>query len=277
METQNNEDQVVQVNETAGYELAEAHEKASVDVQVSTAKTYPRDVKKSTNQAITIATMDKETAQSCGYALPRAGKHITGPSVHLARIVAQCWGNIRVQFQVKHILAKHVVAEAVAWDLENNYAIKAEVRKKITDKYGKRYNDDMITTTGNAASAIAERNAILRVIPQAITQKVYRETRNLLTGDISDETKLIKRRKEALDYFKEQYGVTENQILKALGLGSVNAIKQDQIVRLLEFDQSIKDGDAKVETIFEPEESKSKEKTNQSKNQKTSSNEKSNE
>jgi hypothetical protein len=275
METQNNDNQQVQVNETNGYELAEAREKASIDVHISTAKRYPRDVKKSTNQAITIATMDQETAQSCGYALPRAGKHITGPSVHLARIVAQCWGNIRIQTQVKHILAKHVVTEAVAWDLENNYAIKAEVRKKIIDRHGKRYNDDMITTTANAASAIAERNAILRVIPQAITQKVYKETRNLITGDISDETKLIKRRKEALDYFKEQYGVTENQILKTLGLGSTNAIKQDQIVRLLELDQSIKDGDAKLETIFEPEYSTSKEKTKQSKNQKISNNEKS--
>ena len=63
----------------------DAVERANVDSQVATAKQYPRSIKRSIDNSIVIATMDAETAQSCGYALPRGGKPITGPSVHLAK------------------------------------------------------------------------------------------------------------------------------------------------------------------------------------------------
>ena len=62
-------------------------ERASVDSQVATAKQYPRNITRSINNSIAMATMDNDTAQSCGYALPRGGKPITGPSVHLAKII----------------------------------------------------------------------------------------------------------------------------------------------------------------------------------------------
>jgi hypothetical protein len=247
---QNNQNDEVQIFQTDASQLVEAQEKAATDVQITTAKAYPRDLKKTINDAIVTATIDNETAQACGYDLPRGNKFISGASVHLARILAQCYGNIRVQFQVKHITQKQVIAEAVAWDLEKNYAVKAEVRKRITDKYGKRFNDDMITVTGNAASAIAERNAILRVLPAAISNKVYKETRNFLAGDMSDESKVLKRRTQAIEYFKNQYGVNEAQICEALGVNTTNAIKQNEVVRLLGIDQAIKDGDTTVRETF---------------------------
>ena len=62
-------------------------ERANVDTQVATAKQYPRDIKRAINNSIAMATMDVQTAQSMGYALPRGGKPITGPSVHLAKLV----------------------------------------------------------------------------------------------------------------------------------------------------------------------------------------------
>lgn len=51
-------------------------ERANVDSQVATAKQYPRSIKRSIDNSIVMATMDYETAQSCGYALPRGGKPI---------------------------------------------------------------------------------------------------------------------------------------------------------------------------------------------------------
>ena len=65
----------------------DAVERANVDSQVATAKQYPRDISRSVNNSIAMATMDYATAQSCGYALPRGGKPITGPSVHLAKLI----------------------------------------------------------------------------------------------------------------------------------------------------------------------------------------------
>ena len=63
----------------------DAIERANIDSQVSTAKQYPRDIRRSIDNSIVIATMNLDTAQSCGYSLPRGGKLITGPSVHLAK------------------------------------------------------------------------------------------------------------------------------------------------------------------------------------------------
>lgn len=113
-------------------------ERANIDIQVSTAKQYPRSISRCANNAVAIATMDKETAQSCGYALPRGGKPITGPSVHLAKIIAQQYGNLRAEAKVVEITDRQVVSRGTAWDLENNYAVSFEVRRSIVGKGGNR-------------------------------------------------------------------------------------------------------------------------------------------
>jgi hypothetical protein len=41
------------------------------------------------------------------------------------------------------------------------------VRRRIFDSRGRLFNDDMITVTGNAACAIAKRNAILSGVPKS--------------------------------------------------------------------------------------------------------------
>lgn len=231
-------------------EVVEAQDRASIDAQVATAKQYPRDIVRARDNSIVIATMDKDTAKSCGYALPRGGKSISGPSVHLAKIVAQNWGNIRIESKVVEITRNQIVSQAVCFDLENNVAVKVEVRRKITDKHGKRFNDDMITVTGNAANSIALRNAVFAVIPKSVIDSVYNATRNMLTGDLSTEEQLIKRRTDAIKHFKDQYGATEEEVLFMLGVGSINAIKQDQIIMMLDTAQAIKDGDTTSDEVL---------------------------
>lgn len=225
-------------------------EKAAIDVQIATAKRFPREIRRATDNSIAVATMDKQTAETCNYSLPRGGVNVAGPSVHLARIIAQEWGNLRVESKVISITNNQVVSQAVCFDLEKNYAVKVEVRKKITNKEGKRFNDDMITVTGNAANAIAYRNAVFAVIPKSVTDKVYNAAKNMITGDLSSEEKLIKKRKAIIDGFKENYNVTEAQILEVLGLNSINQIKQDEIVNLIGLAQAIKDGDTTVAETF---------------------------
>jgi hypothetical protein len=201
--------------------------------------------------------MDTETASTCTYAVPRSGKQITGPSIHLAKILAQFWGNLRVEAKVINIDARHVTSQAIAYDLENNLAIKVEVKRSIMGKFG-RFNDDMITVTGNAGNSIAMRNAILSVIPRAVVDKVYKSALNTITGDVSDKTKLIAKRKQVLDGFKDSYGVTEPEVLKAIGKASVEHIDAEILVTLIGIAQAIKDGDTTVEDAFK---SKSQTKT----------------
>lgn len=244
-------------------EVVYQQDKAAIDVQIATAKHYPRNIKRATDNALAIATMDKQTAETCTYAVPRGGKRITGPSVHLAKILAQVWGNLRVEAKVVDIGQTQITSEAVCFDLETNLAIKTQVKrsimqnemKEINGKWqrtGKliRMNEDMITVTGNAANAIALRNAILSVIPRAVVDKVYGAAKQTITGDVSDETKLIARRKQVIDALKDTYNVTEEEILRAINKASINHIDADDLVTLIGIGTAIKDGDTTVEQAF---------------------------
>jgi len=229
---------------------AQAQDAASVNSQVATARQFPRNLSRAKANINAIVVMDKDTAASCGYAVPRDGKNITGPSVHLANIVAQAYGNIRVEMKVVEVGDKIVTCQATAWDLETNYAVRQEVMRRITGKSGRRYSEDMIITTANAGCSIARRNAIFAVVPKPIWQGGYEAAQQLITGDISDENKLIKKRREILDKMISAYGITEDDIVRSLGLRQITQIKGEEIKILIGFGQSIKDGDSTVDQIF---------------------------
>ena len=252
MENQGNGYEVLQVNQDQNVIQIDAVERANVDSQVATAKQYPRDLARSVNNSIAMATMDAATAQSCGYALPRGGKPITGPSVHLAKLIVSNWGNMRAEAKVVQITDKQVISRGTCWDLENNVATAIELRRSIVGKNAKRFTDDMITVTGNAANSIAYRNAVFSVIPKAIIDKVYQAAQHYITGDLSDEEKLVSRRKKCIDFFKSEYGITEDEVVMLCGKQTVNQIKADQIALLLGITQSLKDGDTTVEDLMKP-------------------------
>jgi len=247
-ESQVNMNEITHIHsEVPTYQQAQA---AQIDTQITTAKAYPRDLRRCVDNAIVIVTMSKDTAASCGYELPRAGKKIKGPTVHLAAILAQSYGNFRAEYRVSEVSQNYVTAEAVAFDLETNFALKAEVRRKILDRNGRRYNEDMINTTGLAAAAIAYRNAVLRVIPRSITDKVYNAALDTITGDLSDEQKLLKARTQWIKHFKNKHGATEAEILEYCGVKAEAGIKAEEIKSLVGLEQSFKDGDTTPDQAF---------------------------
>jgi hypothetical protein len=250
--TQNQDaEEIMQVSPEVIYQ----QDKAAIDMQITTAKAYPRNIKRSTDNALALVTMDAETAKTCTYSVPRGGKAITGPSVHLAKILAQVWGNLRVEAKVVDIDQKQVTSEAVCFDLENNLAIKTQVKRSIVGRSG-RFSDDMITVTGNAANSIALRNAVLSVIPRAVVDKIYNAARQTITGDISDETKLIAKRKQVVDALKDTYNVKEEEILKTIGKAAIQHITADDLITLIGIGTAIKDGDTTVEQAFRGEKTK---------------------
>lgn len=230
----------------------DAVERANVDSQVATAKRYPRDIRRSIGNSVVMATMNQETAQSCSYALPRGGKPITGPSVHLAKIIVSNWGNMRTEAKVVQITDKQVISRGTCWDLETNVASAFEVRRSIIGKNGQRFSDDMITVTGNAANSIAYRNAVFAVIPKAITDRVYYAAQKFITGDLSDSDKLLKVRTGILNNFKNNYGITEEEVVKMCGKQTVNQIGADEISMLMGTIQALKDGDTTVDELMKP-------------------------
>lgn len=230
----------------------DAVERANVDSQVATAKRYPRDIRRSIDNSVVMATMNQETAQSCSYALPRGGIPITGPSVHLAKIIVSNWGNMRTEAKVVQITDKQVISRGTCWDLETNVASAFEVRRSIIGKNGQRFSDDMITVTGNAANSIAYRNAVFSVIPKAITDRVYYAAQKFITGDLSDSDKLLKVRTGILNNFKNNYGITEEEVVKMCGKQTVNQIGADEISMLMGTIQALKDGDTTIDELMKP-------------------------
>ena len=241
---------VEQLPNAESYIQLDSFDKANVDAQVSTAKRYPRNISRAVDNSIALATLDNDTAQSMGYALPRGGKPITGPSVHLAKLVVSNWGNMRTEAKVVSVTDKEVISRGTAWDLENNVASAFEVRRKITGKDGRRFNEDMITVTGNAANSIAYRNAVFAVVPKGIVDKIYKAAQKQITGDLSDEDKLIKRRANAIKFFNDEYAITEDEVLKLCGKQTVKQIKADEIALLIGIMQSLKDGDTTVDELM---------------------------
>ena len=247
MSNQNNDDIIIV--QPANIEVLYQQDKAQIDVQIATAKTYPRNVTRAIENSMAIACLDMTTASTCTYSVPRGGRAITGVSVHLAKILAQNWGNLRIESRVIAIDDKHVTSQGICFDLENNIAIKTEVKRSIMTKTG-RMNDDMITVTGNAGNSIALRNAILAVIPKGVTDKVYNSALKTITGDVSDETKLIKRRTQVFTKLKDDYGVTEAEVLGAVGRASLSNITPKDIVVIIGIGQAIKDGDTTIDLAF---------------------------
>ena len=240
----------IQIIDNSGIEVFEAQERAAIDSQVATAKRYPRNLTRVKENSIKIACMDKETAESCRYAKPVGNKNVVGASVHLARIVCQQYGNIRVQQRIKLIDSKTIVAEAVAFDMETNYAVCVEARRSILDKFGMRYKESVIETNAMAILAIAERNAILKVVPKSIIDTVYNEAFRFANGDLSDNAKLIIARDKAFEFFKNEYAATEDEVVSCLGLKTKEAIKPEHIVDLRGYMQSLKDKEITVEELF---------------------------
>lgn len=242
---ENTEDEVQQISTQVIYE----QDKAAIDVQIATAKAYPRNITRATQNALAIVSLDVETASVCSYSVPRGGKAITGPSVHLAKILAQCWGNMRIESKVVSIDQNQVTSEGICFDLENNLAIKTQVKRSILGRSG-RFSEDMITVTGNAANSIALRNAILSVVPKSIVDKVYKAAKQMITGDVSDKTKLIAKRKQVFDQLKDTFSVTEKDILSAIGKAALDFVTADDIVVLIGIGTAIKDGDTTVDQAF---------------------------
>lgn len=229
----------------------QAINRAEVDMQIATAKQYPRDLTATLNKISTYATMDKETAEDCFYVLRRKGRDgtdtvIEGLSVRMAEIIAGAWGNLRVATRIIGNDGRMITAQAVCHDLETNLAVSKEVMRRITDKNGRTYSEDMQVVTGNAAAAIAFRNAVLAVIPKAVTKKVISEVKQVALGQSID---LEQSRQNVIDYYKK-LGVTKEHLFYYLDIKSPEEIDKSMIFELRATANAIKEGTTTAQETF---------------------------
>lgn len=242
------DNEIIKVNQI---DMLQAINRAEADIQIATAKQYPRDLTAVLNKIATYATMDKETAEDCFYVLRRkdaSGQDtvIEGLSVRMAEIIAGAWGNLRVQTRIVGNDGRMITAQAICHDLETNVAVSKEVKRSIMTKKGYTYSQDMQVVTGNAAASIAFRNAVLTVIPKAVTKRIINEVKQVALGQSID---LETSRQNIIGYFGK-LGVSQQQLFDYLGISKVEEIDKQRVFELRATANAIKEGTTTVRETF---------------------------
>jgi hypothetical protein len=224
--------------------------RGEIDMQIATAKKWPRSLQKFRRDATSMAIVDVATAESCIYTLKRrdkgGSKSITGPSIRLAEICASAWGNLRAA--ARHIGddGKFVTCQGVCHDLENNVCISTETKRRVTTREGHRYSDDMIGTTINAAASIALRNAILRVIPRSYVDQIFNQAVKVAIG--TGATLDARREKILKDI--AALGISDARILAAVGKHALADIGLEELAILVGLASQVRDEQMSLEDAF---------------------------
>jgi len=233
--------------------------RAEIDMQITTAKAYPRDINRTMAFAEQLATMDEATAQSCFYCLPRKDKdgtkkEIRGGSIRLAEIMANAWGNLHAATRILENDGRTITAEGVAWDLENN--VRIAMQNKISIWFGEKNgnkgyqaNADMQTVLSNAASAKALRNAIFKVVPKTLVDRILEKAMNFSIGDQKTiHTKVL----DVVDKLVKM-GIDKDLMLEYYDCKSLNDITPTILKSLAGVGTAIKEGHIKVDEVFKAE------------------------
>ena len=243
--------EIVSVNSSASLE---AINRSEVDIQIATAHRFPRNIEDCKQQIVTLACMDDDVAYNCFYHLERTEKNgqkviIEGPSVRLAEIIATSWRNLRVAARVIGNDGKTITAQGVCHDLETNVAISIENKRSILTSKGYTYSEDMQVVVGNAAAAIALRNAICKVVPQVLIKSCVQAIQSKALEHIK-KTGVQETWNKWLGFMQQTYKLTEGQILEYLGRKSGAEITSQDLMRLSGLHNAIKEGSTTVEESF---------------------------
>jgi hypothetical protein len=225
--------------------------RSELETQLLTARRFPRSRARFKQNVMGMIRQDVETAEACYYVLKRRNADgtmakIEGPSIRLAEIVKCAWGNIRSGGRVLAENDREVIAQGFACDLQVNSWTAKEVKRRIVGRDGRRYSDDMVIVTGNAAIAIAERNAIFGVIPRAMIDPLWHFAKKVVAGSVKT---LAEGRKRAMADCKA-LNVSPARACAALGRLGVEDLTVDDLVELRGMLTAIAEGTTTVDTAF---------------------------
>lgn len=244
-----------QIPENAGLSRIES---SQINMQIATAKQFPRSIKKFLANSEAMVTIDEDVAWECVYRLKRKDKAtgrdklIEGPSVRLLEICASNYCNLRYGSRILGEDGDNIVAEGIAWDLENNVLASQQVLRRIVTKDGNKYGSDMMTMTANAAASIAKRNALNGIVPRVYVNLLMDKAKAVSAKSAKPFGERVQK---CLEKFKN-IRVTEEQILEKLEIDEIAKLTPDHLDLLYGTFTAIRDGDTTIEEEF-PIEAKS--------------------
>lgn len=260
--TTKNKSMETEVITVSGSDMLEAINRSEVDIQVATAHRFPRDIEKCRANILALAAMDDTIAYNCFYHLERKDKDgnksvIEGPSIRLAEIIAASWKNLRIAARIIGNDGKTITAQGVCHDLETNVAYSVETKRSILTSKGYTYSQDMQVVVGNAAAAIALRNAICKVVPAVLINSCIKSIQQKALEHIK-KNGVSSEWINCLGYMQKYYKLTEKEILDYIGRKSSADVTAEDIQKLGGVCNAINEKTTTVEEVFKkPKEQKS--------------------
>lgn len=232
-------------------EMVTSRQTQEVQGQIIMAKKFPRDYVASCSR-IMQACQRKGLAEKAMYEYPRGGTKVMGPSIRLAEALAQNWGNMSFGIVELEQKAGESQVMAYAWDLETNTRqekIFSVPHIRSTKKGNVPLTDprDIYEMVANQG-ARRLRSCILGIIPGDVVEDAIEQcNRTLIEGEKKPLADVIK---EVSLYFQRDFNVPLEALEKFIGC-KAEAFSMNDCIRLRKVYNSIKDGMAKREEIFE--------------------------
>lgn len=213
-----------------------------VQAAMIVAKRFPRDEKAAADRILAACTRPS-LAEDAVYEYPRGGKTVTGPSIRLAEVLAQNWGNIDFGFIELEQKNGESQVMAYAWDLETNtrqckiFSVP-HVRHTTNGDYALTDPRDIYELVANQA-ARRVRSCILGVIPGDAVEMALKQCDVTLKSSSNDP--LDVRIKSMAECFKAEFSITEEMLAGYIGK-KVEAFTEADVIRLRKVYRSLKDG-----------------------------------
>lgn len=238
-------------NKSVTAEMVTSRQTQEVQGQIIMAKKFPRDEIAARNRILT-ACQRKKLAEQAEYEYKRGTSKVTGVSIRLAEAMAQNWGNLDFGFVELEQRAGESQVMAYCWDLETNtrqtkiFAVP-HIRETKKGNYPLTGSRDIYELVANQA-ARRVRACILGIIPGDIVEEAVEQCRKTLIG--GEKLPLKDLIAGVVRTAKEEYAVPQESLEKYIGC-KADSFSMNDLIRLKKVFNSIKDGMAKREEIFE--------------------------
>lgn len=231
-------------------QLANTRQTEEVKAAIFMAKQFPRDQQLSFNRIIQ-ACQRKKLAEEAEYEFPKGGSKVSGPSIRLAEVLAQNWGNIDyglIELEQRQGESKVM---AYAWDIETN--TRRQMTFTARHERKKKGNIDKLNDPRDIYELVANlgarrmRACILGVIPGDIVDAALDQCKKTLVSGYMEP--LADRLRKAFQHFQEKYGVSKEMLEEYIGC-SQDAFTENDYLRIGNVWKALRDGMAKREDYF---------------------------
>ena len=235
---------------TVNAEMMISRQAQEVQAAMIVAKRFPRDEVQSHNRILN-ACKRRSLAERAIYEYPRGGENVTGPSIRLAEVMAQNWGNL--DFGITELEQKNGSSTVMAycWDLETN------------TRQTKIFSVPHIRQTRHGAKALTDPRDIYEMVANQGARRMRACILWIIPGDVVDAamdacTKtlmgggepLIDRVRKMAQAFQEEFGVPLESLEKYIGC-KAEAFTAQSIVKLRGVYTALKEGRGDREQYFE--------------------------